>query len=244
MRPLRGGRCGDIASNDLVDAVGRLSRIVRCPVELLLEPPLEARRRERGDLPRRLAARVVEARPDWHPNEADRSWRCYTSSCKWLALAAAGRFGPSRLNVAYPARCSTSGVYCTIEGRLKDMIIRGGENIYPRELEDLLFAHASVAEVAVVGLPDDKWGETVGAFIRPAAGQSVDTQELFAYLGEHLAPHKTPKQWFQVEQFPPHRLREDSEVRPPRSAGEWRDVRAIEREPPLEDGPQRGRQVG
>ena len=57
-------------------------------------------------------------------------------------------------------------------------------------------------EVAVVGLPDDKWGETVGAFIRPAAGQSVDKQELFAYLREHLAPHKTPKQWFQVEQFP------------------------------------------
>jgi fatty-acyl-CoA synthase len=82
------------------------------------------------------------------------------------------------------------------------MIIRGGENIYPRELEDLLFAHASVAEVAVVGLPDDRWGETVGAFIRPAADQSVNKQELFAYLREHLAPHKTPKQWFQVEQFP------------------------------------------
>jgi fatty-acyl-CoA synthase len=92
--------------------------------------------------------------------------------------------------------------YCTIEGRLKEMIIRGGENIYPRELEDLLFAHASVAEVAVVGLPDDRWGETVGAFIRPAADQSVNKQELFAYLREHLAPHKTPKQWFQVEQFP------------------------------------------
>jgi fatty-acyl-CoA synthase len=92
--------------------------------------------------------------------------------------------------------------YCTIEGRLKDMIIRGGESIYPRELEDVLFAHASVAEVAVVGLPDDKWGETVGAFIRPAAGLSVNKQELFAYLREHLAPHKTPKQWFQVAQFP------------------------------------------
>jgi acyl-coenzyme A synthetase/AMP-(fatty) acid ligase len=66
----------------------------------------------------------------------------------------------------------------------------------------LLFAHASVAEVAVVGLPDDKWGETVGAFIRPAAGQSGDKQELFAYLREQLAPHNTPKQWIQVEQFP------------------------------------------
>lgn len=92
--------------------------------------------------------------------------------------------------------------YCTIEGRLKDMIIRGGENIYPKELEEILFAHDSVAEVAVVGLPDEKWGETVGAFVRPAPGHSVDKNELFALLRQTLAPHKTPKQWFEVEDFP------------------------------------------
>ncbi len=92
--------------------------------------------------------------------------------------------------------------YCTVEGRLKDMIIRGGENIYPRELEDLLFAHPHVGEVAVVGLPDEKWGETVGAFVRPAPGCTVNKHELFAYLRENLAPHKTPKQWFAVETFP------------------------------------------
>ena len=92
--------------------------------------------------------------------------------------------------------------YCTIEGRLKDMIIRGGENIYPRELEDLLYAHPSVGEVAIVGLPDEKWGETVGAFVRPAPGESIDKQVLFNYMREHLAPHKTPKQWFEVEDWP------------------------------------------
>ena len=92
--------------------------------------------------------------------------------------------------------------YCTVEGRLKDMIIRGGENIYPRELEDLLFAHPSVGEVAVVGLPDDTWGETVAAFVRPAPGQRVDKAVLFAYLREHLAPHKTPRQWFAIDTFP------------------------------------------
>ncbi|MFK7918728.1 MAG: AMP-binding protein [Ilumatobacter sp.] len=92
--------------------------------------------------------------------------------------------------------------YCTVEGRLKDMIIRGGENIYPRELEDLLFAHDAVSEIAVVGLPDDKWGETVAAFVKPAPGHTVDKQELFDYLRVHLAPHKTPKQWFAVEEFP------------------------------------------
>ena len=92
--------------------------------------------------------------------------------------------------------------YLTIEGRLKDMIIRGGENIYPRELEELLFAHPMVAEVAVVGLPDDKWGEVVSAFVRPTPGQLIDKGELFAYLREHLAPHKTPRHWFEVEEYP------------------------------------------
>ena len=92
--------------------------------------------------------------------------------------------------------------YCTVEGRLKDMIIRGGENIYPRELEDLLFAHESVSQIAVVGLPDEKWGETVAAFVKPAPGREIDKQELFSYVRDHLAAHKTPKQWFAVEEFP------------------------------------------
>jgi len=60
--------------------------------------------------------------------------------------------------------------YCSVEGRLKDMIIRGGENIYPREIEEALFRHPSVGEVAVVGLPDARWGEEIGAFLRPAPG--------------------------------------------------------------------------
>ena len=64
--------------------------------------------------------------------------------------------------------------YCTVEGRLKDMIIRGGENIYPKELEEMLLAHPAVAEVAVVGLPDNKYGEVVGAFVRPVAGTTID----------------------------------------------------------------------
>lgn len=92
--------------------------------------------------------------------------------------------------------------YCMIEGRLKDMIIRGGENIYPRELEELLFAHPKVGEVAIIGLPDDKWGEEVAAFIRPIAGERVDKAELFAYVREHLAPYKTPRHWFELDAFP------------------------------------------
>jgi fatty-acyl-CoA synthase len=92
--------------------------------------------------------------------------------------------------------------YCTVEGRLKDMIIRGGENIYPRELEELLFRHPKVGEVAVVGLPHEKWGEEVAAFIRAAPGATIDKEELSAYMRASLAPHKTPKHWFVVEAFP------------------------------------------
>lgn len=92
--------------------------------------------------------------------------------------------------------------YCTVEGRLKDMIIRGGENIYPRELEECLFRHPQVAEVAVVGVPHDKWGEEVAAVIRPAPGPQPTIEELTSYMRQHLAPHKTPRLWLVVEAFP------------------------------------------
>jgi fatty-acyl-CoA synthase len=92
--------------------------------------------------------------------------------------------------------------FLRIEGRLKDMIIRGGENIYPREIEDLLFEHPSVAEVAVVGVPDERWGEAVAAFVRIATGETVTGDALFAYCRNHLAPHKTPRHWTFVDAFP------------------------------------------
>jgi acyl-CoA synthetase (AMP-forming)/AMP-acid ligase II len=92
--------------------------------------------------------------------------------------------------------------YCKIAGRLKDMIIRGGENIYAREIEQILFAHPSVADVAVVGVPDAKWGEQVAAFVRPVPGQVPDPDELFAYCRQHLAPHKTPRYWTVLDEFP------------------------------------------
>ena len=87
-----------------------------------------------------------------------------------------------------------------VEGRLKDMIIRGGENIYPREIEDVLFRHRAVAEVAVVGRPDATWGETVAAFVRRAA----DTTEadLHAHCRAHLASYKKPSQVVFVDDLP------------------------------------------
>jgi fatty-acyl-CoA synthase len=92
--------------------------------------------------------------------------------------------------------------YCRVEGRLKDMIIRGGENIYPREIEELLFRHPAIAEAAVVGLPDERWGEVVAAFVRRAPGGAATGEELFAYCRRNLSPQKTPQIWVFVDQFP------------------------------------------
>jgi fatty-acyl-CoA synthase len=93
--------------------------------------------------------------------------------------------------------------YLRIEGRIKDMIIRGGENIYPREIEDALFAHPGVAEAVVVGVPDETWGEVVAAFVRPVPGQPAPSpEELRAWCRERLAPYKTPVHWVFIDAFP------------------------------------------
>jgi len=93
--------------------------------------------------------------------------------------------------------------YLRIRGRLKDCIIRGGENIYPREIEDVLAEHAAVKEVSVVGVPDSQWGEVVAAVIRlnPDVARP-DAQELFFYCRSRLAGYKAPVQWFFIEQMP------------------------------------------
>lgn len=92
--------------------------------------------------------------------------------------------------------------YLRITGRVKEMIIRGGENLFPAEIENALLEHAGVAEVAVVGLPDARWGEIVACFIRPESGYAVDTQDLKNHCRELLSPQKTPAVWFQVDAFP------------------------------------------
>jgi fatty-acyl-CoA synthase len=92
--------------------------------------------------------------------------------------------------------------YCRIEGRLKDMIIRGGENIFPREIEQRLFTHPAVGDAAVVGIPDDKWGEQVCAFVRAAPGAQPEKAELNAHVRAELAAYKAPRIWVFVDEFP------------------------------------------
>jgi fatty-acyl-CoA synthase len=92
--------------------------------------------------------------------------------------------------------------YVAITGRVKEMIIRGGENLFPAEIENIVLEHPSVAEVAVVGVPDERWGEIVVCFLRLAADQSLDRAALVAHCREHISPQKTPAHWVVVSEWP------------------------------------------
>jgi len=92
--------------------------------------------------------------------------------------------------------------FCRVTGRLKDLIIRGGENIYPREIEEVLYTHPAVAEVAVFGVPDDYWGEEVGAALVFKAGQRANAADLHAYVATRLARHKVPARWYALTTIP------------------------------------------
>ena len=92
--------------------------------------------------------------------------------------------------------------YLYITDRLKDMIISGGENIYPAEVERVLAEHPSVADLTVIGVPDDRWGEVPKAVVVAAEGHTVDEAELLAYCRDHLASYKCPKSVDVVDELP------------------------------------------
>ncbi|BCH23482.1 class I adenylate-forming enzyme family protein [Mesorhizobium sp. L-8-3] len=93
--------------------------------------------------------------------------------------------------------------YFRITGRLKEMIIRGGMNLYPSEIESILFEHADVAQVAVIGVADDTWGETVAAVILPKNPEAPPSPDvLWSYCRKNLSPQKTPEHWIFVNEYP------------------------------------------
>jgi fatty-acyl-CoA synthase len=92
--------------------------------------------------------------------------------------------------------------FLRVTGRLKDMIIRGGLNIYPREIEELLSTHPAVADVAVVGVPDEAWGEQIAAVVVLRPGMTADTEELRQFCQAQLSAHKAPSHWVFVDQLP------------------------------------------
>jgi fatty-acyl-CoA synthase len=92
--------------------------------------------------------------------------------------------------------------YCNIVGRIKDMMIRGGENIYPREIEEFLFRHPKVEAVQVFGVPDEKYGEEVCAWIKIRAGESLDEADVRAFCQGQIAHFKIPRFVRFVDAFP------------------------------------------
>jgi acyl-CoA synthetase (AMP-forming)/AMP-acid ligase II len=83
--------------------------------------------------------------------------------------------------------------YLYIHDRLKDMIISGAENVYPAEVESALYGHPAVAAVAVIGVPDDRWGEAVKAIVIVKSGVAVTADELIAYCRQRIAHYKAPR---------------------------------------------------
>jgi fatty-acyl-CoA synthase len=92
--------------------------------------------------------------------------------------------------------------YGNVVGRIKDMVIRGGENLYPREIEEFLFAHPAVADVQVVGLPDERYGEELCAWIRLNPGGELDEAGVRAFCAGQIAHHKVPRYIRFVDEFP------------------------------------------
>jgi len=93
--------------------------------------------------------------------------------------------------------------YCNVVGRIKDMVIRGGENIYPREIEEFLYTHPDVDDAQVIGVPDEKYGEEVCAWVRMKPGKDpLDAQALRDFASGKLAHYKIPRYVHVVDEFP------------------------------------------
>jgi fatty-acyl-CoA synthase len=92
--------------------------------------------------------------------------------------------------------------YVNIVGRIKDMIIRGGENIYPREVEEFLYAHPDVSDVQVIGIPSERYGEEVMAWVKPKEGATPTVESLEAFCRGRIATNKIPRYWKFVDAFP------------------------------------------
>ena len=92
--------------------------------------------------------------------------------------------------------------YCNIVGRIKDMVIRGGENVYPREIEEFLYRHPKIQDVQVIGVPDDRYGEEICAWVKLRPGASATEEEIKAFCRDQIAHYKVPRYIKFVDEFP------------------------------------------
>jgi fatty-acyl-CoA synthase len=92
--------------------------------------------------------------------------------------------------------------YCAIVGRIKDLVIRGGENVYPREIEEFLYRHPAILDVQVFGVPDSRYGEELCAWIKPRAGATLTEDDVKAFCKDQIAHYKIPRYVRFVDEFP------------------------------------------
>ena len=92
--------------------------------------------------------------------------------------------------------------YLNIVGRIKDMVIRGGENVYPREIEEFLYTHPDIVDAQVIGVPDEKYGEELMAWVRLKTGASLTAEQLREFASGKLAHYKIPRYVHAVDEFP------------------------------------------
>ncbi|MER8004606.1 long-chain fatty acid--CoA ligase [Streptomyces sp. NPDC094149] len=149
--------------------------------------------------------RVV--RPDFTPVDVDETGEVvvrgpHVMPGYWgLPEETAASFADGWFRSGDAARVDEDG-YVFIVDRIKDMIISGGENVYPAEIEDQLLAHPDIVECAVIGVPDDKWGEVPRAVVVPREGASIDPDEVLAALAGRLAKYKIPKSVVLADELP------------------------------------------
>lgn len=92
--------------------------------------------------------------------------------------------------------------YCNIVGRIKDMVIRGGENVYPREIEEFLYRHPKIQDVQVIGVPDDRYGEEICAWVKLRPGETATAEDIKAFCRDKIAHYKVPRYVTFVDEFP------------------------------------------
>ena len=92
--------------------------------------------------------------------------------------------------------------YLVISGRIKDMIIRGGENIYPREIEEFLFTHPAIADAQVIGVPDQRLGEEICAWVQLREGETLTLDDLTEFSRDRIAHFKVPRYLYVADEFP------------------------------------------
>ncbi|MFZ0178714.1 MAG: AMP-binding protein [Candidatus Dormiibacterota bacterium] len=172
-----------------------------------LDDPLDKRVGTVGRVHPHVEVKVIDPETGWIVQRGESGELCTRGYSVMLGYwnneaATAGAIDVARwMHTGDLATLDDAG-YVNIVGRIKDMIIRGGENIYPREIEEFLYAHPDVSDVQVIGVPSERYGEEVMAGVKPKGGATPTVESLEAFCRGRIATNKIPRYWKLVDAFP------------------------------------------